>query len=87
MFPTSRFKTRPIELLFYYRNRLVSAEMAGKTSGMALPSEMIPERCARNAQPIPEELVTLCPEVVAVLLTGAKLEGMDNGAEIGARRI
>ena len=53
--PDIALQTRPIELLFYCRNRLVSAEMAGKTSGMALPSEMIPERCAWNAQPIPEE--------------------------------
>jgi hypothetical protein len=53
--PNIALQARPIELMFYGRNRLVTTKVAGKTSGMALPSEMIPERRAWNAQPILKE--------------------------------
>ena len=45
---------QPVELMFYRHNHLVIAEVAGKTSQKALPSELIPERRAWNAQPIPK---------------------------------
>ena len=53
--PNIALQALPIELMFYGHNGLVIAKMASKTSRMALPSELIPKRRARNAQPIPKK--------------------------------
>ena len=53
--PNITLQARLIELVFYYHNRLVTAKVAGKTFGMTLPSELIPERCVWDAQPILKE--------------------------------
>ena len=44
--PNMALQALPIELMFYNRNRIVTTKMASKTSGMALPSELISKRRA-----------------------------------------
>ena len=72
-FPNIALQARPEELMFYCRNSLVTAKLAGKTPRMALSSELIPERRAWDAQHILKEYLTLCLEVVTVLVVGAKV--------------
>ena len=53
--PNIALQAQLVELMFYCLNRLVTTKGADKTSGMTLPTEFIPERCAWYAQPILKE--------------------------------